>query len=197
MCAPLHSIHTLLSSPQQSILDIITGLPTGCSQVSQHALRDRLLALTQPLAWHIPQDLSRVFNPQTSSRSVSAQPNNMDSLGPLVESFTSPALLPIPIFAALCLAYAALAPFFSTERKRAYILSVLSSAVMSAISLPYVCLYLRYGLHEAYERAQTGWLDSLGKFAVTYFGTYLVGEWKPYCSRSPLTTAQRISPSVT
>ena len=86
-------------------------------------------------------------------------------------------ILPVPIFASLCLAYAALAPCFSTERKRAYILSVLSSTVMSSISLPYIWLYLRYGLQETYEMAQTGWLASLGRFAVAYFGTYLFGEY--------------------
>lgn len=80
------------------------------------------------------------------------------------------------IFAAFSLAYWAAAPHFDSERKRAYILSTISSFCMTCVSLPYLWIYLVHGLGGLFERGQEGWLSSLGKFGVIFFGTYLFGE---------------------
>ncbi|ORX33755.1 hypothetical protein BD324DRAFT_584583 [Kockovaella imperatae] len=91
-------------------------------------------------------------------------------------SLPTSAIMPVSIYTCLCAAYCIFAPFFSTTRKRAYILSVISSSIMSSVSLPYVYLYLRYGLHGAYKMSQNGWLEELGRFATAFFGTYLFAD---------------------
>ena len=99
------------------------------------------------------------------------------SPSPLFASLSNAVLQSVVIFAAQCLVYATTAPHFGTERKRAYILSVLSSSIMSLLSLPYIYSYLHYGLHQTYEAAQTGWLFALAHFGVVYFGVYLSGKF--------------------
>ncbi|WVQ78457.1 hypothetical protein IAT38_000543 [Cryptococcus sp. DSM 104549] len=84
-------------------------------------------------------------------------------------------LLPPPLFLAFFLTYLKLAPRFSSERQRAYLLSTLSSATMTLISLPFVSTYLIHGLECAFEDGQEGWMASLGQFGVVFFGTYLFG----------------------
>lgn len=86
------------------------------------------------------------------------------------------AYLPIPIFIFFALTYTTVAPYFQMEKKRAYILSTLSSATMSLISLPFVYQYTFHGLGVVYEKSQNGWMGSLARFGVVFFGTYLFGE---------------------
>ncbi len=72
--------------------------------------------------------------------------------------------------------YKVFAPRFDSERKRAYVLSTISSCVMSIIAIPFVYTYLVYGLKTVYERGQDGWMGRLGVFGIMFFGTYLFGE---------------------
>lgn len=80
-------------------------------------------------------------------------------------------------------AYHLAAPYFSTERKRAYILSTICSGTMSIISLPFVWDYVVQGLGPMYAAGQVGWKRDLGKFGVVFFGSYLfcdlaIGWWQ-------------------
>lgn len=84
--------------------------------------------------------------------------------------------LPLPLYLLLWAVYILSAPYFATEKQRAYILSTLSSGVMTTISLPFVGKYLIYGLATTYEEAQRGWMASLANFGVVFFGVYLFGE---------------------
>ena len=100
---------------------------------------------------------------------------------PLSELFALPpsVLLPIPLFAFFNLIYFLTAPYFGTEKQRAYILSTFSSATMALVSLPFVWTYLVSGLRVSYEEGQEGWLRLLGIFGVVFFGTYLFGGCLP------------------
>ncbi|WVR05386.1 hypothetical protein IAU60_002400 [Kwoniella sp. DSM 27419] len=77
------------------------------------------------------------------------------------------------IFALFALSYRFLSPKFSTDRKRAYVLSTISSCVMTITSVPFFLHYLSYGFKNTFEAAQKGWMRELGEFGVVFFGTYL------------------------
>lgn len=93
---------------------------------------------------------------------------NMLSLTPIAFCVT--------IFTAFSVYYAKVSPKFDSERKRAYLLSTLSSLTMSIISLPFVGAYLAYGIQGCFTMAQSGWMLRLGQFGVMFFGTYLFGK---------------------
>lgn len=95
--------------------------------------------------------------------------------------------LPVPIFLGLVAWYTAVAPQFGEERKRAYILSSLSSLVMTLSSLPFVYLYVTGGLPAVWAAGQEGWTKTLADTAVASFGTYLFGESTPIPKPAPLT----------
>lgn len=101
------------------------------------------------------------------------------SLQTLVESARSLPLgitLPLPIFVALVGWYAAVAPRFAEERKRAYVLSSISSLAMTLSSLPFVYCYFTGGVPAVWAAGQEGWTKTLADAAVAYFGTYLFSE---------------------
>ena len=93
-----------------------------------------------------------------------------------VTSFPLEYILPIPIFTFFFILHSYMSPRFDSERKRAYISSTFSSAIMSVISLPFAWNYMTYGLEVCYEAGQHGVLGMLGKFGVIFFGTYLFSE---------------------
>lgn len=72
--------------------------------------------------------------------------------------------------------YHVLASSFKTEKQRAYILSTLSSGVMTSASLPFVWTYGRKGLGGLYETGGEGWMGKVGEVGVIFFGVYLFGE---------------------
>ena len=85
-------------------------------------------------------------------------------------------VLPPLIFALFAGVYWKCAPYFSTERQRAYILSTLSSGTMTTLSLPFVWGYVMHGLEKTYWASQEGWRAGVVQFGVLLFGTYLFGE---------------------
>ncbi|WWD16108.1 hypothetical protein CI109_100533 [Kwoniella shandongensis] len=105
----------------------------------------------------------------------------------IITSLTSdiPSLVPdsvpisIPIFLFLGTAYGIFAPRFKTERQRAYVQAVITSGSMTLISIPYVYIYLRYGVESLFVESQIGWKKDLARFGVMFFGTYLFCECKP------------------
>lgn len=84
--------------------------------------------------------------------------------------------LPGPLFLGWVGWYNLVAPNFTGERKRAYVLSSLSSLVMTLCSLPFVYAYLTGGLPALWAAGQQGWTKTLADTAVTSFGTYLLGK---------------------
>lgn len=91
--------------------------------------------------------------------------------------------LPPLLLAAQIALYALAAPRLRTEKQRAYVLSVTCSALMTAMSVPFVVSYARYGLVATFERAQVqegreegAWMWMLSRVAVVGFGTYLFAD---------------------
>ncbi|EAL22692.1 hypothetical protein CNBB1410 [Cryptococcus deneoformans B-3501A] len=87
-----------------------------------------------------------------------------------------PLFFAIPLFLIFFLAYFFVAPYFATERQRAYILSTTSSCFMTLVSLPFVWKYARHGLGVIYEEGQSGWMGALGRVGVVFFATYLFSD---------------------
>lgn len=87
-----------------------------------------------------------------------------------------PLFFPMPLFLIFFLIYASVAPYFATERQRAYILSTISSSFMTLASLPFIWKYARHGLGMIYEEGQSGWMGALGRVGVVFFATYLFCE---------------------
>lgn len=85
-------------------------------------------------------------------------------------------LLPVPIFGALVATYCIAAPYFSTSRSRAYILSSLSSFTLTTASLPFVYAYATGGFQGLWDAGQEGWTKVLADLVVVYFGTYLFSK---------------------
>lgn len=85
--------------------------------------------------------------------------------------------LPCGLYAFMVIYYHLLAPRFQTDKQRAYLLSALSSGILTTISLPFVWTYATQGLGGMYEAGQTGWMGVMGYFGVNYFGVYLFGEF--------------------
>lgn len=86
-------------------------------------------------------------------------------------------VLPIPLLVIFFVVYSLAAPYFRTEKQRAFILSTLSSAMMTLVSLPFVWNYVTLGLDVSYHKAQDGWLREVAMIGITFFGTYLTGEY--------------------
>ncbi|OWZ56535.1 hypothetical protein C345_01336 [Cryptococcus neoformans A2-102-5] len=87
-----------------------------------------------------------------------------------------PLFFPMPLFLIFFLIYASVAPYFATERQRAYILSTISSSFMTLASLPFIWKYARHGLGMIYEEGQSGWMGALGRVGVVFFATYLFSD---------------------
>ena len=87
-----------------------------------------------------------------------------------------PTLLPIPLYLSMITYYLVLAPSFKTEKQRAYILSTLSSGLMTSASLPFIWTYGRKGLGGLYETGGEGWMGKLAEAGVVFFAVYLFGE---------------------
>lgn len=87
-----------------------------------------------------------------------------------------PLFFSIPLFLIFFLIYTSVAPYFATERQRAYILSTISSWFMTLASLPFSWKYARHGLSTIYEEGQIGWMGALGRVSVVFFATYLFCE---------------------
>ena len=85
-------------------------------------------------------------------------------------------VLPIPLYLSMMGYYHLLAPRFRTEKQRAYILSTLSSALMSCIAIPFTWIYAHEGLEGLYVRGAEGRMGRLGEIGVVLFGVYLFGE---------------------
>ncbi|WWC69267.1 uncharacterized protein I206_103205 [Kwoniella pini CBS 10737] len=77
------------------------------------------------------------------------------------------------LYALFYFTYQTLSLKFDTERKRAYILSVISSFTMTTLSIPFFINYLRFGLERTFKDGQKGWLGMIGEFGTTFFGVYL------------------------
>ncbi|WRT67320.1 uncharacterized protein IL334_004290 [Kwoniella shivajii] len=80
------------------------------------------------------------------------------------------------IYLSFFLAYQAFSPLFESERKRAYVLSSISSFTMTLLSIPLFGSYLLYGLKDTFEYAQGGWMGNWTRFAVVFFATYLFAD---------------------
>lgn len=89
----------------------------------------------------------------------------------MITAFLSPFIL-----LGFCTAYWGFSPRFDNERKRAYILSVISSFFMTCVSISFVWHYLRYGIQGVFEKGQEGWMRGLAEVSVVFFGTYLFAD---------------------
>ncbi|ADV19429.1 hypothetical protein I305_03132 [Cryptococcus gattii E566] len=87
-----------------------------------------------------------------------------------------PLFFSIPLFLIFFLIYTSVAPYFATERQRAYILSTMSSWFMTLASLPFAWKYARHGLGTIYEDGQNGWMGASGRVTVVFFATYLFSD---------------------
>ncbi|KAL1411022.1 hypothetical protein Q8F55_001967 [Vanrija albida] len=83
---------------------------------------------------------------------------------------------PLPVLAALVAVYAIAAPRFDSDRKRAYILSAVSAAVLSATSVPFLYTWLTGGFAAAWAAGQSGWTAVMAQYVVAFFGTYLFAD---------------------
>ncbi|BEJ12256.1 hypothetical protein CspHIS471_0207160 [Cutaneotrichosporon sp. HIS471] len=97
--------------------------------------------------------------------------------------------LPGPLFLGMVAWYNLVAPFFNGERKRAYVLSTLSSFIMTLCSLPFVYAYLTGGIPAVWAAGQEGWTKTLADITVASFGTYLFAD----VSHMPTTSEERKS----
>lgn len=93
-----------------------------------------------------------------------------------IGTMSIPTLLPIPLYLSMIGYYHLVAPYFKNEKQRAYILSTLSSAAMTCISIPFVWAYGRHELGGLYEAAHQGWIQKIGEVGVVFFGVYLFGK---------------------
>lgn len=86
--------------------------------------------------------------------------------------------LPLPFFLGFVAWYRTVSPHFAEERKRAYLLSSLSSLIMTLSSLPFVYAYVTGGVPALWAAGQEGWTKTLADTAVASFGTYLFGTYE-------------------
>ena len=84
--------------------------------------------------------------------------------------------VPVPLYTTMIVYYHLLAPRFTTEKQRAYLLSSLSASVMSCLSLPFLWLYVSRGFERMYAAGQEGWMGMLAEVGVIMFGVYLFGK---------------------
>ncbi|KAJ6586693.1 hypothetical protein B0H10DRAFT_2335008 [Mycena sp. CBHHK59/15] len=84
----------------------------------------------------------------------------------------APDALLAPAFFTLCSAYTLLARHFTTPRQRAWILTTIASAVMTAASVPFMCDYLAAGGDVARVKMRPALADSFNRF----FQAYLVAD---------------------
>ncbi|BEI81556.1 hypothetical protein CcaverHIS002_0207160 [Cutaneotrichosporon cavernicola] len=75
--------------------------------------------------------------------------------------------LPGPLFLGMVAWYNLVAPFFNGERKRAYVLSTLSSFTMTLCSFPFVYAYLNGGIPAVWAAGQEGWTKTLADITLT------------------------------
>ena len=94
-------------------------------------------------------------------------------------SMSIPTILPVPLYLSMVIYYHTVAPMFKTEKQRAYILSTLSSGVMTSISVPFMWTYGRKGLGGLYTEGGEGWMGRVGEVGVVFFAVYLFGESAP------------------
>ncbi|OCF71661.1 hypothetical protein I204_07721 [Kwoniella mangroviensis CBS 8886] len=87
-----------------------------------------------------------------------------------------PFLLCPSLYTIFYLLYTVLSPYFDTERKKAYILSSISSCTMTILSIPFFLSYLTNGLKETFEAGQEGWMGQMGWFGAVFFGVYLFAD---------------------
>lgn len=99
----------------------------------------------------------------------------MMDMTPTSISMSMPVVLPVPLYLSMVMYYHLLAPNFGTEKQRAYILSTLSAATMTIISLPFVWVYVSEGLEGLYAMGDGGWTSVVGEVGVVFFGVYLFG----------------------
>ncbi|OCF45396.1 hypothetical protein I317_00641 [Kwoniella heveanensis CBS 569] len=85
-------------------------------------------------------------------------------------------LIPLVLSTSFYTLYTLLAPSFPKEKQRAYILSTISSATMTSLSIPYLYTYTTMGFEGAFERCQQSWMGGLGRMGVLFFGTYLFSD---------------------
>lgn len=105
----------------------------------------------------------------------------MDSLMNALSARTAAAehlslLVPIPALATLIAVYCTFAPRWPDARSRAYILSTLSSAILTLSSLPFLYAYCKGGVPAIFQAGQEGWTHTLATVIVAAFGTYLFGK---------------------
>ncbi|GMK54036.1 hypothetical protein CspeluHIS016_0106220 [Cutaneotrichosporon spelunceum] len=82
--------------------------------------------------------------------------------------------LPAPFFLGMVAWYNLVAPRWTSERKRAYVLSCLSALTMTLASLPFLYAYVSGGILALWTAGQEGWTKTLQDIAVAWFGTYLL-----------------------
>lgn len=117
-------------------------------------------------------------------------PTSLQSLAETARSLPLGITLPLPIFVGLVGWYTAVAPHFAEMRKRAYVLSSISSLIMTFSSLPFVYAYFTGGIPAVWAAGQEGWTKTLADAAVAYFGTYLFSECYDCTARSQITNTQ-------
>jgi hypothetical protein len=94
-------------------------------------------------------------------------------LSPLSLPITQLSVLALGLFVVL---YLAVAPFYPTDKQRAYIMSTFSSFCMTLSSLPFLYRYARGGFDEVLS-VKNGWAGNEGaKVMVVFFGCYLSGQ---------------------
>lgn len=86
-------------------------------------------------------------------------------------------LVPVPLFAFFVVFYKTVAPRFETEKQRAYVLSCLSSLVMTLSSLPFMYGYLTGGMERVWYMGNNGWSKVFADCVIAFFATYLFGEF--------------------
>jgi hypothetical protein len=91
-------------------------------------------------------------------------------------STSIPVILPVPLYLSMIAYYHLVAPKFKTEKQRAYVLSTLSSGLMTCVSIPFLWNYLRHGLEGLYGSGTEGWMARVGEVGVVFFGVYLFGQ---------------------
>ncbi|WVW82882.1 hypothetical protein I302_104894 [Kwoniella bestiolae CBS 10118] len=96
---------------------------------------------------------------------------------PSSSSLTTP-LLSLSLHSIFYLTYSLLSPYFDTDRKKAYILSSISSFTMTTLSIPFFVGYLTNGLEGTFKDGQDGWMGGVGWFGAVFFGVYLFGYIK-------------------
>ncbi|KAJ6628276.1 hypothetical protein B0H10DRAFT_2209561 [Mycena sp. CBHHK59/15] len=157
------SAERLSRSPTRSPL----ALPRARSCISVTGPSARRSDSKQPLSQHaVPFWLAaktNVTRPSAIFRAAGAIP---------AIAMPAPDALLAPAFFTLCSAYTLLARHFTTPRQRAWILTTIASAVMTAASVPFMCDYLAAGGDVARVKMRPALADSFNRF----FQAYLVAD---------------------